>query len=122
MWNIEDNDNLMDVLYNQYQSTLVTPKPPLERWKMSLALFTSLLTKVYQLFPDSFNPNWHELWKTEKCLSLAPPRGIFHKTRWACQGVKLTYKKNIECFGKNSTDKVWSEKDKVVESALPHAN
>ena len=34
MWNIEDNDNLMDVLngwMNQYQSTLVTPKPPLAR-------------------------------------------------------------------------------------------
>ena len=31
MWNIEDNDNLMDVLYNQYQSTLATPKPPLAR-------------------------------------------------------------------------------------------
>ena len=36
------------------------------------------------------NPNWHELWKQEKCSSLAPPRGIFYKTQWACQGVKLT--------------------------------
>ena len=26
------------------------------------------------------SPNWHELWKQEKCLSLAPPRGIFYKT------------------------------------------
>ena len=31
-------------------------------------------------------PNWHELWKQEKCLSLAPPRKFFHKTRW----VRLT--------------------------------
>ena len=23
------------------------------------------------------SPNWHELWKQEKCSSLAPPRGIF---------------------------------------------
>ena len=36
------------------------------------------------------NPNWHELWKQEKCSSLAPPRDIFYKTQWACQGVKLT--------------------------------
>ena len=37
-----------------------------------------------------FNPYWHELWKQEKCSSLAPPRGIFYKTQWASQGVKLT--------------------------------
>ena len=36
------------------------------------------------------NPNWHELWKQEKCSSLAPPRCIFHKTQWAWQDVKLT--------------------------------
>ena len=27
------------------------------------------------------NLNWHELRKQEKCSSLVPPRGIFHKTR-----------------------------------------
>ena len=26
---------------------------------------------------SSINPNWHELWKQEKCSSLAPPIGIF---------------------------------------------
>ena len=25
----------------------------------------------------TLNPNWHELWKQEKCSSLVPPRGIF---------------------------------------------
>ena len=28
----------------------------------------------------SINPNWHELWKQEKCPSLAPPRGMFYGT------------------------------------------
>ena len=36
------------------------------------------------------NPNWHELWKQEKCSSLAPFRDIFYMTQWACQGIKLT--------------------------------
>jgi hypothetical protein len=26
-----------------------------------------------------FNPHWHELSKKEKCLSLAPPWGIFKR-------------------------------------------
>ena len=26
---------------------------------------------------NALNPNWHELWKQEKCSALAPPRGIF---------------------------------------------
>ena len=39
---------------------------------------------------DQLNPNWHELWKQEKCSSLAPPIGMFYKTQWAWQGVKLT--------------------------------
>ena len=29
------------------------------------------------------NPHWHELWKQEKCSSLAPHRRIFYKTQWA---------------------------------------
>ena len=37
------------------------------------------------------NPHWHELWKQEKCSSLAPPRGIFYMTQWAFQGVKLIW-------------------------------
>ena len=28
----------------------------------------------------------------------------------------------LEFFDKNSADKIWSKKDKGVESALPHAN
>ena len=38
----------------------------------------------------TFNPNWHELRKQEKCSSLVPPRSKFYKTQWAWQGVKLT--------------------------------
>ena len=30
--------------------------------------------------------------------------------------------KSLEIFDKNSVDKMWSKKDKGVESALPHAN
>ena len=30
--------------------------------------------------------------------------------------------KSLEIFDKNSADKIWSKKDKGVESALPHAN
>ena len=37
-----------------------------------------------------FNPNCHELWKQEKCSSLAPPRRVFYKTQWAWQSVKIT--------------------------------
>ena len=38
----------------------------------------------------TFNPNWHELWKQEKCSSLGAPRGTFYKAQWARQSVKLT--------------------------------
>ena len=37
-----------------------------------------------------FNPNWHELWKYEKCSYLALSRSKFYKTHWAWQGVKLS--------------------------------
>ena len=37
--------------------------------------FNSLMMKF------TVNPNWHELWKQEKCWSLEPPRGIFYKTQ-----------------------------------------
>jgi hypothetical protein len=30
--------------------------------------------------------------------------------------------KSLEIFDKNSSDKIWSKKDKGVESAFPHAN
>ena len=36
--------------------------------------------------------------------------------------VNLYLKKSLEIFYKNSADKIWSKKDKGVESALPHAN
>ena len=36
--------------------------------------------------------------------------------------VNFHLQKSLEIFGKNSADKVWSNKDKGVESALPHAN
>ena len=36
--------------------------------------------------------------------------------------VNFYHQKSLEIFDKNSADKIWSKKDKEVESALPHAN
>ena len=36
--------------------------------------------------------------------------------------VNFHLQKSLENFDKNLTDKIWSKKDKGVESALPHAN
>ena len=36
--------------------------------------------------------------------------------------VNFYLQKSLEIFGKNSADKVWSKKDRGVESAFPHAN
>ena len=36
--------------------------------------------------------------------------------------VNFHLQKGLEIFDKNSADKIWSKKDKGVESALPHAN
>ena len=36
--------------------------------------------------------------------------------------VNFHLQKSLEIFDKNSVDKMWSKKDKGVESALPHAN
>ena len=35
--------------------------------------------------------------------------------------VNFHLQKSLEIFDKNSADKIWSKKDKGVESALPHA-
>ena len=36
--------------------------------------------------------------------------------------VNFHLQKSLETFAKNSADKIWSKKDKGVESAFPHAN
>ena len=36
--------------------------------------------------------------------------------------INFHLQKSLEIFDKNSADKIWSKKDKGVESALPHAN
>ena len=36
--------------------------------------------------------------------------------------VNFHLQKSLGIFDKNSADKIWSKKDKGVESALPHAN
>ena len=36
--------------------------------------------------------------------------------------VNFHLQKSLEIFDKNSADKIWSKKDKGVQSALPHAN
>ena len=48
-----------------------------------------MLVKKQSSGNHAFNPHWHELWSQEK-YSLASPRGLFYKTQWAWQGVKLT--------------------------------
>ena len=57
-----------------------------------LTFFVIILLHISLLFMYlvGVNPHWHELHKQEKCSSLEPPRGIFYKTQWAWQGVKLT--------------------------------
>ena len=44
---------------------------------------------IYMKRTINLNPYWHELWKQEKCSSEAPSRGIFYKSRWVWQGIKL---------------------------------
>ena len=36
--------------------------------------------------------------------------------------VNIHLQNSLKIFNKNSADKIWSKKDKGVESALPHAN
>ena len=36
--------------------------------------------------------------------------------------VNFHLQKSLEIFDKNSADKIWSKKDKGMESALPHVN
>ena len=36
--------------------------------------------------------------------------------------VNFNFEKSLEISDKNSTDKIWSKKDKGVKSAIPHAN
>ena len=36
--------------------------------------------------------------------------------------VNFYLQKSLESFDKNSVDKIWSQKNKYVEIALPHAN
>ena len=45
---------------------------------------------MYIFISIYLNPHWHELWKQEKCSSLAPPRGTFLKNKWAWLGAKST--------------------------------
>ena len=70
------------------------------------------------------NLHWHELWKQEKCSSLAPPRGTFirlnelgrvsNKPNW-CQ---FSPPKSLEIFDKKSTYKIWSNIDKEIKVSL----
>ena len=73
-----------------------------------------------------FNPNWHELWKYEKCSYLALSRSKFYKTHWAWQGVSIELNFHLhscfEIFDKNSADKIQSKNYKGGKYTLPHAN
>ena len=52
--------------------------------------YVNIYNYIYMKRIINLNPYWHELWKQEKCSSLAPSRGIFYKSRWVWQGLKLT--------------------------------
>ena len=75
------------------------------------------------------NPNLHEVWKQEKCSSLAPPRVTFLSDSMSLLGCQINpidvnfhLHKSLEIFGKNSADKIWSKKDKEIKVSLSHAN
>ena len=72
-----------------------------------------------------FNPHWHDLWNQEKCLSLAPPRlgsvsdhghlyrDVHGQINLIC--VNFHCQKRLASFEKNSSDKIWSKKDKEIK-------
>ena len=53
--------------------------------------------------PTCVNPNWHELWKQEKCISWAPHMEHFYMTQWAWQSVKITQLMSIFTSKKNKS-------------------
>ena len=57
------------------------------------------------------NLHWHELWKQQKSSSLGPPRGIFYKSQWAWQDVKLTRLTSIF-----TSKKVWKFLIKIQQT------
>ena len=65
------------------------------------------------------NLYWHELWKQEKCSSLAPPRGLFFYDSMSftgCQMNPIDVNFHLQkCFDKNSANKIWSLKDKEIK-------
>ena len=86
-------------------------------WRLDYCGRSLLL--VWKLLFD-FNPDWHELWKQEKCSSLALPRGTFYKSQWAWQGVKSTplmsiFTSSLESLDKKSAEKIWSKYDKEIK-------
>ena len=80
----------------------------------TFSLHNYFVFSMHVFFLNSLNPNWHELWKQEKCSSLEPPMGIFCKT-W--QGVELTRlmsiftsKKVWKFLIKIQLPKIWSKR------------
>ena len=73
-------------------------------WDLSNSAFQPIDPLIPSTFPHfvvrrtTCNPLWHELWKQEKCSSLAPPRA-----QWTQQGVKLTRLMSIV-----TSKKVWN--------------
>ena len=50
-------------------------------WNTAYGAYTVPIPIPYGKYLLLLNPNWHELRKQEKCLSLAPPRRNFYKTQ-----------------------------------------
>ena len=52
-------------------------------WVFFIKLLSMIFHILLLLKKPHVNPSWHELWKKEKCSSLAPPMSKFYKTQWA---------------------------------------
>ena len=104
-------------------------------WSTSLPNLIELQNAplAYSLWPSLYhgkyismfllNQHWHELWKQEKCPSLAPPRGFFFDSMSLAGfqinpvDVNFHLQKSLEFFDKKSAVKIWSrsKKDKEIK-------
>ena len=73
--------NAQGTHYTQALSTQFLPRP--DRKESNLTFPADWRTKVHSCEKKKFLAylHWHELWKQEKCSSLAPPRSKFDKTQ-----------------------------------------
>ena len=99
--------------YTHWEQNLLLSR--LKKWIDFCAHIPLVLEKSDAQSRQFINSHWHDLWKQEKYSSLEPPMGIFYKTQWARQGVKLNQLIYLELFYKNLADKIWTKKDKGIK-------